>query len=402
MSLFVPKLEPETEQAFKAQRALDNVIRLRLVSAIIVAVVFWFSVVNMTFIIAGIREIAGTTEYTLLYVSFLGLNVYTLVRTFKFQSQATDSIPYRRYLERVVSGYVYLMLILSALISWADQAHYGHTMVYVLTLLLTSAFLLTDAKQLLVPLILSAILMVIGLYTYWSPGPELMHILQELFAYVPIAFVISRIMHTSYVEAWHSKHRLQQQFRENERLNAELKDANSLLEIQAITDDVTSIANRRGLNKHLDQLLAESDGSLQLSMIMIDIDFFKEFNDLYGHDRGDEVLASVAKVLADIAEELHGFVSRWGGEEFVYVATGLNKEETLGICQRIHDEVGAATIRHERSAVSKYLTVSQGACSGMAQNRKDIALCLQQADRALYRIKTSTRNGYAHYKEASA
>lgn len=395
MNLFMPKLDPNAKQAFKAQRALDNVVRLRLVSAMIVGVVLWFAAVNFTFIMAGSRELTNVPQYTVLYVSFFGLNVYTLVRTFRLQRRATDTVHRSRYLERVVSGYTYLTLLLGASISLADQSLYGHAMVYTLTLLLT-AFLLTDVRQLAIPLILSACLLLIGLLVRLPPGPERMHILQELVAYVPIAFVISRIVHSASFSAWHSSVRLQQQIRENERLNDELQDANRRLKTLARTDEVTGIANRRGLNMHLDKLLATSDGALQLSLIMIDIDSFKEYNDLYGHNQGDHVLAAVAKVLAQLAAELSGFVSRWGGEEFLYVGVGMDKEEVLGVCQQIQEGVRAIAIRHEGSVVSNCITVSQGACSMEVRNRDGIATCLRHADRALYTIKAAGRNGYTH------
>jgi len=104
---------------------------------------------------------------------------------------------------------------------------------------------------------------------------------------------------------------LQHQITENERLNEQLQDANRRLEALAIADEVTGIANRRGLNMHVDRLLDSSEGTLQLSLIMIDIDYFKEYNDLYGHEQGDSVLAAVATVLEKIAQTRR--VSSLGG-----------------------------------------------------------------------------------------
>lgn len=472
MSVLVPKPDPDVQQTFEAQRAWDNVARLRIVSAIVVGVVLWFAAVNLTFIFAGSRDFTGFPHYTVLYVSFFGLNVYTLVRTFQLQRQAQSESRTRlerlgdsqrpaesqsgaptqgpaesqsrarsqheaesqdparpqreaesqdparlqrpaqsqsraksprraidvarrdRYLERLVTVYLYLMLLLGASISLADLTEYGHAMVYALTLLLTSAFLLTDAKQLAFPLVLSATLLIVGLFLRLPAGEERMHILQELFAYVPIAFVISRIVYSAHFNAWHSNVRLQREIGENERLNKELREANRRLETLARTDEVTGIANRRGLNMHLEKLLAASDGAVQLSLIMIDIDFFKEYNDIYGHRQGDMVLTAVANMLADLAAESSGFVSRWGGEEFLYVDVGLEEEKLLDVCRRIRDEIRAASIRHEGSPVSDYITLSQGACSQDVRSREDIDACLRRADRALYRAKSAGRNGY--------
>jgi len=132
---------------------------------------------------------------------------------------------------------------------------------------------------------------------------------------------------------------------------------------------------------------------------MIDIDFFKAYNDRYGHEQGDHVLAAVAKALERIAADSSGFVARWGGEEFAYVATGMDREKTLGVCRRIQDEVGDVAIRHEGSKASEHVTVSQGACLMDVQNREDFATCLRRADRALYQTKTSGRDGYTLYDD---
>ncbi len=408
-SILHVNLDPDDIRLFREQRALDNVIRLRLVSAVIVGVVVWFAALNFAFIFAGSRELTGVPHYAALYTSYFGLNVYTLVRTFQLQRRATELPQSRharsllsgrgRYCERVVSGYIYLMLILAASISLADQSEYGHLMVYALTLFLTSAFLLTDAKQLAIPMIISVTFLLVGLFTRWPPGPDVMHTIQELFAYVPIAFVISRIMHGAYVDAWRSRVRLQRQILENVSLNEQLQDANRQLETLAVTDEATGIANRRGMNMHVDKMLEASGGALQLSLIMIDIDFFKAYNDRYGHEQGDHVLAAVAKALERIAADSSGFVARWGGEEFAYVATGMDREKTLGVCRRIQDEVGDVAIRHEGSKASEHVTVSQGACLMDVRNREDFAMCLRRADRALYQTKTSGRDGYTLYDD---
>lgn len=287
-------------------------------------------------------------------------------------------------------------MVLGAFISLADQSVYGHVMVYTMTLLLSSTFLLTDAKHMLLPMFVSLALLVVGLPMRIEPSKQLHHVLQELFAYAPIAFVVSRLLHSSYRDAFFSNLQLQQQIVANEELNERLQKANHRLESLALLDDVTEIANRRGLNEHLERLLAASPHGVRVAVIMIDIDCFKEYNDLYGHDQGDQVLSRVARVLARIAKEHTGFVARWGGEEFIYVAEGKDRDETIALCKLIHDAVLSERIYHGNSLASEYLTVSQGACSQHVQSRSDIQECIRMADRALYWIKDSGRNGYAY------
>jgi len=398
MSWFVPDSEWEVTPTYEAQRAVDNVAHLRVLSLVVVGVGLWTVALDVSFHAVGGFQLRGTPVFWALYAVALLFNACTLGLTFELQRRAQAGTMRIRNVERIVKAYIYLVLFLGASISLADQTHHGHLRIYAPVLLMTSAFLLTDARQLAVPAILTAASLLVGFSFRMPPGPERTRVFQEVVAYVPIAFVVSRIMHYSYYTAWRSNFRLKQQVCENQRLNERLKEANHRLEVLARTDEVTGLANRRGLNKHLDELLGSSGGSLKLSMIMIDIDYFKEYNDLYGHKRGDEALATVARVLARRAAELSsGFVSRWGGEEFVFVAAGMDKEQTLNMCKRIKEDIRNAAIQHQGSAVSDYVTLSQGACCMDVRSREDIELCMRRADRALYMIKASGRNGYAHY-----
>lgn len=390
----LPEVDADFTPSFREQRALDNVSRLRVLARVYLGVVLWFAAVNLAFVSAGKRDFSGAPYYIVLYSMFSGINVYTLVRIRRMTKGGTAGSYDVAYHERLISRYVFEIMLIGALISLADQALYGHVMVYGLTLLLTAAFLLTDAKQVAAPILVSALLLLISLPFRLPPGRHLMHVYQELLAYIPIAFLVSRLLHRAYMDSWRSKVSLERTLAENRLLNTKLQEMNARLETLAETDEVTGIANRRGLHAYSDALLSAATGSVQLAVIMIDIDCFKGYNDLHGHDRGDEILSLVAQVLVDVARKHSGFIARWGGEEFVYITAQRGKEEILEICRIIRETIGAQAIPHGGSIVAEHVTLSQGACVMEVRTREDFECCIRRADRALYVTKASGRDGF--------
>jgi diguanylate cyclase (GGDEF)-like protein len=159
-----------------------------------------------------------------------------------------------------------------------------------------------------------------------------------------------------------------------------------------ITDSLTSLYNRRFFDetsqKYLD--LYRRLG-LCVNFIMLDIDFFKQYNDTYGHQKGDEALVSVAKVLKDHAKRSSDKAFRLGGEEFGVLFISKDKEDAKMFAEHLRAEVEALKIEHKQSDVSRYLSISIGLVSldRSIANKADL---YKQADTALYEAKNSGRN----------
>lgn len=129
-----------------------------------------------------------------------------------------------------------------------------------------------------------------------------------------------------------------------------------------------------------------------MSCALIDIDFFKQFNDTYGHVSGDNCLIRIASHAATIAEHHRCFLARFGGEEFVVLMPRASLEAALVICREIMDAIHQLSIAHTHSLVEPIVTVSIGLTTQTANAEADSVKMLEQADRALYHAKQAGRN----------
>jgi len=178
-----------------------------------------------------------------------------------------------------------------------------------------------------------------------------------------------------------------------QRMNEQLQQAHKELERLATTDGLTQVANRRRLNEYLEQiwhLLAREQRPL--SLIMCDIDFFKLYNDSYGHQQGDACLQYVAKALQDSIKRASDLVARYGGEEFAVVLPYTEVAGAEHVADSMKTAVHALQIPHKSSKVSDYVTLSVG----VATTQPSIDLSLDQfvsaTDKALYKAKKQGRN----------
>jgi diguanylate cyclase (GGDEF)-like protein len=166
-----------------------------------------------------------------------------------------------------------------------------------------------------------------------------------------------------------------------------------LLSETAARDGLTGIYNRRRFDEHLERNweLAQRDG-VPLALLLIDIDFFKRFNDRHGHQAGDECLKAVAASLARAARRPLDFVARYGGEEFAVVLYEPSREYVHQVAQRIHASIAARAIAHGDSPVSGQVTVSIGAAFVAPSWERSSSGFVQLADEALYEAKHAGRN----------
>ncbi|MGL6005663.1 membrane-associated sensor domain-containing protein [Aeromonas sobria] len=158
-------------------------------------------------------------------------------------------------------------------------------------------------------------------------------------------------------------------------------------------DPLTGVANRRHFNIELERALAHSQESgAPLSLILIDVDYFKRFNDHYGHQVGDMCLKEVAQALKRSVRTPSDLVARYGGEEFVLLLPNTDSEAATAVAQRLQDGLASLQLEHLASDVAPWVTVSQGIASIVSG--EGASQLLERADRALYRAKESGRNQF--------
>jgi diguanylate cyclase (GGDEF)-like protein len=174
-----------------------------------------------------------------------------------------------------------------------------------------------------------------------------------------------------------------------------LKATNERLDAAARTDALTGVANRRAFDEFLAQSWARAQAEgLSLSLLMVDVDHFKAFNDRYGHQDGDHCLQRVVDALGTCLRRPVDLLARWGGEEFAVLITDADGAAARPVAERICQAVAGRGLAHADSSCARVVTVSVGLAS--ARPDANAALTAQdlirQADEALYRAKASGRN----------
>jgi diguanylate cyclase (GGDEF)-like protein len=167
----------------------------------------------------------------------------------------------------------------------------------------------------------------------------------------------------------------------------------ALLREMVARDGLTGIQNRRMFDAHIQQTWDQAvRDRLRIAVLLVDIDCFKDYNDRYGHQAGDECLRAVAVTLSQCARRPMDFVARYGGEEFAVVLNDATREYTAELLTRIQRSIAQLNIQHEASRVASRLTVSIGAAFVLPGANRTHEGLVQLADEALYSAKEQGRN----------
>ncbi|MDW2095310.1 diguanylate cyclase, partial [Vibrio sp. 1866] len=176
----------------------------------------------------------------------------------------------------------------------------------------------------------------------------------------------------------------------SERYLAEqkLEQANLELEKLSFMDSLTQVANRRRFDERLHVLWYHHiREKLPLTIMLCDIDFFKDYNDCYGHQQGDEALIRVAAVFKQVVNRSSDCVARYGGEEFGFILPNTTTEGAEQVAQRIHQQIRQLDMEHGSSEASEHLSVSIGFVSYVPQHGDEPEMGIAMADSALYQAK---------------
>ena len=174
-------------------------------------------------------------------------------------------------------------------------------------------------------------------------------------------------------------------------IQEELHSTKVKMELLAHQDKLTGLVNRRGFDHaiELEFKHAQRDKA-PLSVIMLDVDHFKPFNDNYGHQAGDDCLVAVSSTLKKVVCRPSDIVARYGGEEFTIILPNTTAKQAVIIAQRIIDGFKALAYTHEYSPCERYVTVSGGLAS--LDNHENAGVLLKSADDKLYKAKAAGRN----------
>jgi diguanylate cyclase (GGDEF)-like protein len=178
------------------------------------------------------------------------------------------------------------------------------------------------------------------------------------------------------------------------RNQIELVQKTAVLEQLAWIDGLTGISNRRAFDKrYFEACKYAIRNKRSICLIILDIDFFKQYNDHYGHAQGDVVLQQVARAIAQVASRPLDLVARYGGEEFVILLTDSSEKEGALLAEKVREKIEALAIPHIKSKIHRALTISVGVTSSSNDGCSfDTKALLETADACLYEAKAMGRN----------
>ena len=205
-------------------------------------------------------------------------------------------------------------------------------------------------------------------------------------AYLELMFRRSRELMTG-------QQALEQQITERIYAEQQLREANRNLENLSRQDPLMGIGNRRYFDEYIQQEWQRADRQeTPLSLLIGDIDYFKAYNDTYGHVAGDKCLQKIARVLSDIVHRPGDLIARYGGEEIAIVLPSTPETGAHNIAEKVRLAVAAMALPHEQSSVPKVVTISIGCGTALPTQKSSMEDFVQAVDAALYRAKQQGRN----------
>ncbi|MDI7741925.1 GGDEF domain-containing protein [Lysinibacillus fusiformis] len=351
-----------------------------------------------TFITIYTLEIVSVLQFASpLYPYSLSLVVISIyLYLLDIKKFAVTEKNYKR-LKVLIYFYPAFFLNLAALLPIMNHYFYNPILLYSLIIFSYCPFLISKSKEIVPSLCISAVILFIGLMN--QDGNQYLYYLQGIYllALISIAGLVSRSIYHAYIRAQKFHLEMGQEVYQLKRLTELLNEANRQLQQEANLDPLTNLYNRRAYNNYIIELQKRLIKSTHtISVIMVDVDCFKLYNDTYGHSKGDNVLRTIGSLLHDVSVEYSCFAARFGGEEFVLIVSNEPEDVVQKICYQIQQSVYELHIQHESSTIDTVVTVSIGACTKLIEDINEINECISEADAALYFVKQNGRNSFEY------
>lgn len=180
---------------------------------------------------------------------------------------------------------------------------------------------------------------------------------------------------------------------ETSRKRQEIEKENRSLKRKSETDALTGLANRFRLNEFSEKVFERAlDQQISLAVEILDVDYFKQYNDNYGHQAGDNCIRRIAAEVKKLEENKNIFCARYGGDEFIVFYENYSKEEIKILAEKLRNAVMGLKIEHEFSLTLPIVTISQGICYDIPHEGMKVWDFLHTADKMLYKGKKKSRN----------
>ncbi|WP_162596001.1 GGDEF domain-containing protein [Bacillus sp. CGMCC 1.16541] len=337
--------------------------------------------------------------YLFMYLLLLGMSGFMVMYVRRFEQNPR---PTEKEYDRFQVG---LFLLVVFFLTWGsvvtlfDQKTYGHVMAFAINFMCVSILFHASNRTILYLYIFPVSVLLIGLPFFQASNEVIFGHYVNLSVFLFFCWLASRMLYKSYSANFYhqlllmkTNEKLAFKITENEKMNAKLTSVNEQLKKLTFIDELTGIRNRRGFHEGVSQEIQLNPGPSNVSIFMIDIDAFKQFNDCYGHLAGDDVIKRVAKTMRIQVQHPTSILARFGGEEFVVAMFHLSEQEAYELAERIREEICRLKITHTQSTVAPYVTISIGIAIGQVTTKFDVEKLIGRADQALYRAKEKGRN----------
>ncbi len=378
--------------------ALDNIRRGRILALSAIIGMSFYALLNIAAAIFQLSDEYAFFTYLSVYAAIVVINVLFLLFT---QGLKTIDHLSEREIARVnlyILIYIILFMTWGCIVSILTQSMYGQLTMFMITMMICSIAFLYDDSVMLSAYLLPFIVLAIGMPFFQPSRKVLLGNYANLLFFFAACWLMSRVAFRKHCSDYvgralleRTNSMLERQMRQNELMNIQLEQANSRLKLLSQYDELTGASNRRSFRDFITGALSRDTMSCRLSIIMLDIDHFKTYNDQHGHAEGDKLLVQIAEQIRPEIMGPEDILVRWGGDEFLFASLRADEQDSAEIAERVRQKILTLPIAchsPERSGI----TISSGICCRSIRCRDDVSHCIELADRALYNAKSSGRN----------
>lgn len=387
------QLSIHKQKELEWQLFYENIIRSKLFAKIVIL----FEAILILWNVLLSNQLFN--KYFIMYVILMVLAIVMYVFILKFEKGDIYEEARCKKFRNILNFLVCLFLLWGSVIALFDQESYGNIMAFVVNAMCVSILFYTSQRLFSRLFVIPVIVLLGGLPFFQASKDVLVGHYVNLSVFLFFCWLASKIIYTSYYRNFcnqvlleESNEKLAENMEENVRINFQLKQAVDQLKQLSIIDELSQIPNRRGFDEYIHKYIGISDKAQQLSILMIDIDAFKLYNDNYGHLAGDRIIREVAGQIQACINPMMSLAARLGGEEFIVATFNRPISEVAQIAEDIRAAVERLQIPHDKSPVSNVVTISLGLATGEITQATDIKMLIEQADQMLYIAKQNGRN----------
>ncbi len=378
-------IDDKYKDGFYRDTNLTNISRGRIIAYILLVIEIIVLTISLFFRDEGIFTIPSLYYYIMYLVFIITIVIFIFIINNIFNKKQYDS----KKTQIVTYSFSAFLLVWNMGIALLD----GNVMSYYIALIAVGVIALSNPAVLL-KIYLGVHILFMALATrIASPEFSLFGVYINTTIALIISWFICFVIYKNRVTGFVNQKKIEEQNKEVNILNEKLTIANKKLDYLAKTDGLTGIYNRRMFDnmtqEYWDKCIKES---VPLTVIMMDIDHFKPFNDNYGHQVGDDCLKKIVLSLKKSINKEEDMLARYGGEEFVAMIHNMPKDKAYTLAEKIRTSIEDLNIPHQHSDVAARVTLSLGVYSAIPTKDTTIDAFVKKADDALYKAKNGNRN----------